>query len=222
MHKLEDSLKEKQSIIDRLQSSIHYRSNNDCTRAGSPLPQYTSYQIPYTNHALSIPTTLTHPTLPSYDQHLHGTRYSNHHPSLSPIPVYETGSHSFPNTPETIRKRASHTIVPTRSNSGSSLVPQRAGGGIYKSLTPPPAHYPRSRPPLIASHSVSHNGLRHDIDQSRRDQYYRDIDSLDDSIESLSSQSSLSPPTHYQIGSRNYNNSIHEHSNSFPNYSHQQ
>ncbi len=268
IHTLEDCLKDKQLLIDKLQTiTSHYR-NGGCN---SPA---------YTNHCT---TTLTPPTLPSYSEHLNGIRYTT--VSHSPIPpVYaETGSHSFPNTPEAIRKKSDYSVPPTRTYSdiphstSTPFIPHSTGiipytsntpcisytsntpcipysTGIYKSLTPPPTQYNRPRPPMIASHSVSHNVLQYDNDQSRQGHYDSDqsrqghydsdqsrradhydndqsrqghydsdqsrradhydiIDILDDSIDSISSPSSQSPPTQYFI-------TIHEHSNSFPNYSH--
>lgn len=218
-------------------------------RTSSPLPPYPMITTGLSvNQTTNTTTTVGNhnppPTLPSYDQHLHTRhhQYSSHR--QSPVPSYhgEMSSHSFPNTPETIRRRNTATAAANnpsdnsssfyggspamRTSSGTSLSPAQGIGGFCKSLTPPPLYYPpKHRPPLITSHSLSQSSNTNGgLAVPPRNDYYLDTDSVD-SFELLlnsSSPSSLSPPSRYQISRNCYSFSsssgpnVHEHSNSFP------
>ena len=279
---MDSSLKEKQLLIEKLQSCLspswsgHEGQSSFCNggqgqlpalqnlssqvsgspqsavsrairKISSPLPVYNEANHGYCNTVNSTPvitqiphppppTTINPPTLPSYDEHLQGTRYQ-YMVGHSPIPMHHgsIGSHSFPNTPETVRRKTlcgpptevNHhglCVNPTvRTASGSSLAPQ-SYGGIYKSLTPPPVHYPKQRPPLVASHSVSQSHTSHcngTLLVPKHDCYHDDdsVDSLDLLLNSSSSPPySLSPPSHYNPMGSTYNSSsyAHKHSNSLP------
>lgn len=173
------------------------------------------YQPTTTTTPLAVPSMTTPPTLPSYDEHLQHSKYIRSYSSSAKQGYHGNrppGSHSFPNTPETVRRQISvPKTISTLDNNGFLCSSSPAGSlksamkslirvspntdSIYKSLTPPPMPL-KQYPPAISGYSsqvtnghaplmIHHNSI---IDTS-------------DSIESLDrSPSSLSPPTRYQIG----------------------
>lgn len=193
-------------------------------RTSSPLPSYLStHQNTQFKHApvINQVTPNIQPSLPSYAEHVLGTSLSDQNPTVYTSGGYrQVCSHSFPNTPETIRRRTAYQ-QPMSSNMTNSvpLTPMYTRGrGIYKSLTPPPIHYLNNSSKVNVSSMTKPHSQMLGMNVPRYDDY-DSVDSLDMIIQPVSSPS-ISPPSSFKSNRVKTDSTgdtyIHKHSNSSP------